>query len=86
MQQMPIISTPTLPVLPGSTGVIPLESWCPAFWHLWAALAGEELGHTSNTQTLTKTDEQKKILSKFMILRWAAFTAILGCMRPVRRG
>ena len=30
-----------------------------------------------------KTDEQKKkkVLSKFMILRWAAFTAILGCMR-----
>ena len=30
-----------------------------------------------------KTDDQKKkkVLSKFMILRWAAFTAILGCMR-----
>ena len=41
------------------------------------------LGHTVNTQTLMKTDEQKKkVLSKFTILCWAALTAILGCMRP----
>ena len=41
------------------------------------------LGHTLNTQTLTKTDEQKKtILSKFMILCWAAFIPILGYMWP----
>ena len=41
-------------------------------------------GHTLNTQTLTKTDEQeKKVLGKFMILRWAATIAILGCMRPM---
>ena len=37
------------------------------------------LGHTLNIQTLTKTDEQKKILSKFMILCWAVVIAILGC-------
>ena len=35
------------------------------------------LGHTLNTQTLIKTDEQK-VLSKFKILSWATFTAILG--------
>ena len=32
------------------------------------------LGHTLNTQTLTKTDEQ----GEFTILHWATFTAILG--------
>ena len=41
------------------------------------------LGHTLHTQTLMKTDEQKNVLSKFMILHWAAFIAILGRMRPV---
>ena len=35
------------------------------------------LGRTLNTHTLMKTDEQKKVLSKFMILCWAAFLAIL---------
>ena len=30
-----------------------------------------------------KTDEQEKVLSKFTILCWAAFIAILGCMWPV---
>ena len=44
------------------------------------------LGHILNTQTLTKTDEQKKVLSKFTILCWAAFTATLGCMRPMGHG
>ena len=38
---------------------------------------GVALGHTLNTQTLMKTDEQK-VLSKFTILCWAAFIAILG--------
>ena len=33
------------------------------------------LGHTLNTQTLMKTDEQKMVLSKFMILCWAIFIA-----------
>ena len=32
-----------------------------------------------------KTDEQKKILSEFTISCWAAFIAILGCMRPMHR-
>ena len=42
------------------------------------------LGHTLNTQTLMKIDEQKKkVLSKFTILCWATFIAILGCMCPV---
>ena len=36
------------------------------------------LGHTLNTQTLTKTDEQKNVLSKFPILCWATFIAVLG--------
>ena len=42
------------------------------------------LGHTSNTQTLTKTDKQKKkkVLSKFTILCWATFIAILSRVRP----
>ena len=46
------------------------------------------LGHTLNTQTFMKTDEQKKkkVLSKFNILRWAAFIAILGHMQPAGRG
>ena len=44
------------------------------------------LGHTLNIQTLTKTDEQKKALSKFMILCWAALIAILGCMQPMGHG
>ena len=33
-----------------------------------------------------KTDEQKKILSKFVILCWAAFITILGRMQPTGRG
>ena len=40
------------------------------------------LGHTLNIQTLAKTDEQKKVLGKFMVLCGAAFIAILGRMRP----
>ena len=44
------------------------------------------LGHTLNMQTLMKTDEQKKILSKCAILCWAAFIAIPGRMRPAGRG
>ena len=44
------------------------------------------LGYTLNTQTLTKTDNQKKILSKITILCWATFIAILGRMRPMGHG
>ena len=33
-----------------------------------------------------KTDEQKKVFSKFMILCWATFIAILGCMWPMGHG
>ena len=53
-------------------------------WHLWTTLEEElvVLGHAFNTQILKKTDEQKKVLSKFMILCWAAFIAVLGPMRP----
>ena len=40
------------------------------------------MGHTLNTQTLRKTDEQKKkVLSKLTILCWA-ITAILGRVQP----
>ena len=42
------------------------------------------LDYTLNTETLIKTDEQKKrVLSKFMILCWATFIAILGHMWPI---
>ena len=44
------------------------------------------LGHTLNTQTLMKTDEQKKVLSKFTVLCWATFIAILSCMWPAGHG
>ena len=44
------------------------------------------LGHPFSTQTLMSTDEQRKVLSKFMILCWAAFIAILGRVWPVARG
>ena len=40
------------------------------------------LGHKLNTQILMKTDEQKKVLSKFAILCGAAFMAILGRIQP----
>ena len=40
------------------------------------------LGYTLSTQTLMKTEEQKKLLSKFTILCWATFIAILGRMQP----
>ena len=35
------------------------------------------MGHTLNTQMLMKTDDQKKVLSKFIILCWAAFIVML---------
>ena len=44
----------------------------PTFWHLWGHTGRKSivLGHTLNTQILTKTDEQKKkkALSKFPVL------------------
>ena len=59
----------------------------PGVSNLVASLGHTEsrvvLGHTLNTQTLTKTDEQKKVLSKFMILCRAIFIAILGHMQWV---
>ena len=45
------------------------------------------LGHTVNTQTLTKTDEQKKkVLSKFTILCSVVFIAILGRLQSMGCG
>ena len=45
------------------------------------------LGHILNKQTLMKTDEQKKKgVSKFTILCWATFIAILGRMWPAGCG
>ena len=41
--------------------------------------------HTLNTQTLSKTDEQRNILSKCTVSYWAAFIAILGHMQPLGR-
>ena len=41
------------------------------------------LGHTLNTQTLMKTKKKSyNLLSKFTLLCWAAFIAILGRMWP----
>ena len=40
------------------------------------------LGHTVNTQTLMKIDEQRKVLSKFTILCWAVLIVIPGRMQP----
>ena len=38
------------------------------------------MGHPLNAQTLIKTEELK-VSSKFAILCWAIFIAILGCMQ-----
>ena len=43
------------------------------------------LGHTLNTLGQVITKKSHNVLSKFMILCWAAFTAILSCMRPAGR-
>ena len=41
------------------------------------------LGHTLNTlQHIVTHKKYHNVLSKFMILCWASFTAILGCMQP----
>ena len=42
------------------------------------------LGHTLNTlqHIITKKKKTPHVLSKFRILCWATFIAILGCMRP----
>ena len=48
---------------------------CTIFWPLWDTLEEEELSW--ETQTLMKTDEQKKgVLNKLTISCWAAFIAI----------
>ena len=40
------------------------------------------LGHTLNTLWHVITKKSHNVSSKFMILCWAAFTAILGCVQP----
>ena len=40
------------------------------------------LGHTLNTLGHKITKQRHNVLSKFMVLCWAAFTAVLGHMRP----
>ena len=40
------------------------------------------LSHTLNTLWHVITKKSHNVLSKFTILCWATFTAILGCMRP----
>ena len=56
---------------------------------LWASLqhTGRRvvLGHTLNTLWHLITKTSHNILSKFMILCGATFTAILGCTQPVGR-
>lgn len=56
------------------------------------------LGHTSNTQTLTRADEliqmsttptpknPHNVVRKFTNVCWAIFKAALGCTRPVGPG
>ena len=44
------------------------------------------LGHTLNTLWHIITKKSHNVLSKFTILCWAAFIAILGCMRPTGGG
>ena len=44
------------------------------------------LDHTLNTQILTKTGEQKQVLSEFTVVWQVAVTDILGCMRPMGCG
>ena len=41
------------------------------------------LGHTLNTLQHIITKESHNVLSKFTILCWATFIAILGCVWPV---
>ena len=43
------------------------------------------LGHTVNALQHVISKKSYNILSKFTTLCWAAFTAILGCMRPTGR-
>ena len=47
---------------------------------------GVILGYTVNTQTLTKTDEHKEVLTKCTNLCWATFIATLGHIGPEGRG
>ena len=47
---------------------------------------GVVLGHILNAQTLTKPTKSHNILSKFTILCWATFIALLGHMRPTGHG
>ena len=41
------------------------------------------LGHTLNTLQHIITKKSHNVLSKFMILCWATFIAILGCLWPM---
>ena len=43
------------------------------------------VGHILNTLQHVISEKSHNVLSKFMILCWAAFIAILGCMRPAGR-
>ena len=61
----------------------PLQG-CPNFWCLWATLEEEVvLGHTLNTLRHVITKKSHNVSSKFTILCWATFTAILGCTWPI---
>ena len=41
------------------------------------------LGHTLNTLQHVVTKRSHNVSSKFMILCWAAYTTLLGCMQPM---
>ena len=58
------------------TGGLPgVSNLLESLGHIWRRVV---LGHTLNTLTLIETDKQKKVLSKFTVLCWATFIAILG--------
>ena len=72
------------------TGLVSLISDIQQLFNLLASLGHTErrrvvLGHTLNTQTLTKTKKSHNVLSKLTILYWAAFIAILDSMQPAGR-
>ena len=61
-----------------------LQQGCPNFWCLWDTLEEEELSratHYIHKHLQKKKKLSNKVLSKFRILCWAAFIAILDCMR-----
>ena len=83
---------PTFPRSPTQTRCLEvlgdgMVQGCPALWHLWATLEEKELSWaTHSIHCDTWSQKISHVLSKFMILCWATFTAVLGCMWPTGHG